>query len=60
MNIISYEFTEDGLTLYGELEGFTHNCTVGNSVASSLTLEQVIDLAEFTIKEAYDRFVSEV
>ncbi len=60
MNIISYEFTADEFTLYGELDGFVHNCTVGASVAEGLTLEQVTDLAEFTIREAYDRFVSEV
>lgn len=60
MNIISYEFTSDGFTLHGELDGFEHNCTVGISVAEGLTTDQLIDLAGFTIKEAYDRFVSEV
>ena len=60
MNVIYETVTSSGqFTLCAEIEGFEHNCTIDGYLALGLTVDQVRDLAEFGIKEAYDRFLSE-
>lgn len=60
MNIVFAEIEDqDQLTIHGEIDGFEHNCTVGERIALGLTLDQAADLAEFGIREAYDRHMAE-
>ena len=59
--IVSYATTgpKEQLTVWGEIDGFEHNCTVGADLAKTLTNTEVLELAERLITEAHERYLSE-
>lgn len=50
---------DEQLTVYGEIDGFEHTCTVGADLAKTLTRDQVVELADQLLTEAYTRSLSE-
>lgn len=57
MNIINIERNSSGgITVYADINGFEHNCTVDPDVLNGAADIELIGLAEVEISEAYERF----
>lgn len=60
MNSLTIERGDSGQVIFrGEIEGFSHTCTIDGKIAATLNDEQVAALAESLMAEAYSRFINE-